>query len=291
MNHKPAFDRIAQHLRRSVFGLLTGLIFSTSGSAQIPVENSPESTAAASDSAASATVTGFFGKQQRVQPFVAQFDVSLNGKYIGEAQMQLLQTDTDTYEVRLSSKATKGMAGFAGAKSRELARFSVENGQARSLYYEQEEKLLFDKDNWNADFDWQDHILRVDDEGDEWTQALEGSELDSLSVYLLLADAAAKRRPWLVTKIVTSKSVEGYSYQILENEQLDTACGNIETRVYQGILPDSYKKVWTWHAAETDWLPVRVRKTRKRGDILQLDLRALESVQAPEINCGVIERS
>lgn len=232
-----------------------------------------------------------FGPQNMIQPFLAQFDVSLNGKYIGEAEMELAQTGDNSFEVRLFSKATKGAAGFVRARSRELARFSIENGQTRSHYYEKEEKLLFNKDNWSADFDWQQSTVNIDVEGDESAFELEGGELDSLSVYLVLADSAAKRRPWLVTNIITDDAIEGYSYQIMDNEQLDTACGPQETRVYQGILPETYKKVWTWHAESVDWLPVRVRKTRKGGDLLQLDLRAIESPNAAALNCGVIDRS
>ncbi len=229
--------------------------------------------------------------QTSLQPFYAQFDVSLNNKYIGEAEMELEQTDTDSFEVRLRSKATKGAAGFARARSRELARFSIENGQTRSLHYEKEEKLLFKKDNWEVDFDWQKDTLYVDEEGDKWSKTLEGDELDSLSIYLVLAKSAANQRPWLVANVVDNDSIDTYSYQILDNEQLDTSCGSLDTRVYQGILPDTYKKVWTWHAEKIDWLPIRVRKTRKSGDILQLDLRAIESIQSPSMNCGVIERS
>lgn len=226
-----------------------------------------------------------------LQPFYAQFDVSLNNKYIGEAEMELVQTDSNSFEVRLRSKATKGAAGFARARSRELARFSIENGQTRSLHYEKEEKLLFKKDNWEVDFDWQGDTLYVDEEGDKWSKTLKGNELDSLSIYLVLAKSAANQRPWLVANVVDNDSIDTYSYQILDNEQLDTSCGSLDTRVYQGILPDTYKKVWTWHAEKIDWLPIRVRKTRKSGDILQLDLRAIESTQSPNMNCGVIERS
>ncbi len=244
--------------------------------------------------AAKPSVDDVFGPQTMLQPFIAQFDVSLNGKYIGHAEMELVQTDNSSFEVRLYSKATKGAAGFARARSRELARFSIEDGKTRSHYYEKEEKLLFNKDNWHADFDWQQQTLSVaedDDDNDLWSETLNGGELDSLSIYLVLADSAAKKRPWLTAKIASSKTLDGYSYQIMDDEQLSTACGQLNTRVYQGILPDSYKKVWTWHAEEIDWLPIRVRKTRKRGDILQLDLRAIESTQSPNLNCGVIERS
>lgn len=239
--------------------------------------------AAANDEATSA--------QSTLQPFLAQFDVSLNGKYIGEAAMELVQTDANNFEVRLRSKATKGAAGFARARSRELARFSIENGQTRSLHYEKEEKLLFKKDNWEVDFNWQNDTMYVDEEGDKWSQMLDGDELDSLSIYLVLAESASNKRPWLVANVVNSDAIETYSYQIMDNEQLETACGPLNTRVYQGILPDSYKRVWTWHAEQIDWLPVRVRKTRKGGDLLQLDLRAIESSLSPSMNCGVIERS
>lgn len=227
----------------------------------------------------------------QLPPFVAQFDVSLNGKYIGYAEMALVQMEDQSFEVRLSSKATKGAAGFARARSRELARFIVDDGETRSLHYEREEKLLFSKDNWHADFDWNQRTLNVDNEGDLWSEPLQGTELDSLSVYLLLADAASKSRPWLTTKVVDNESIETFSYQMLANEQLDSACGSVDTRVYQGILPDSHKKVWTWHAERAQWLPIRVRKTRKRGNILQLDLRAIESTVSPSLNCGVIDRS
>ncbi len=250
--------------------------------------------AASTDEATAANLTGtdVFGPQTMLQPFIAQFDVSLNGKYIGHAEMELAHTDNNSFEVRLFSKATKGAAGFARARSRELARFSIENGQTRSHYYEKEEKLIFNKSHWHADFDWQQDTLSVNGKkGDLWSKVLNGGELDSLSMYLLLADSAAKQRRWLTAKIVAAESVEGFSYQIMDNEQLDTACGQLDTRVYQGILPDSYKKVWTWHAEEIDWLPIRVRKTRKRGDILQLDLRAIESSHSPTLNCGVIKRS
>jgi len=103
-----------------------------------------------------------FGPTTPLQPFFAQFDVSLNGKYIGYAEMELVSTEDDGFEVRLYSKATKGAAGFARARSRELARFSMHNGQTRSHYYEKEEKLFFDKDNWYAEFDWQQDKLNVD---------------------------------------------------------------------------------------------------------------------------------
>ena len=113
-----------------------------------------------------------------------------------------------------------------------------------------------------------------------------GVETDQLTLFLYLAQAAKTTIRNFEYTVIDDDGPQAFDFDLRQGEVLKTPCGEFETIVYQGVYPGSYKKMWTWHVAELDWLPVRVRKTRKDNEWAQLDLRAMSSDVAPELNCG-----
>lgn len=221
-----------------------------------------------------------------LRPFLAQFDVALNGEVIGFANMEVRPVVDSEFDVEFKTKITRGVGGFARARINETAHLMVHEGNPRSIHYRKEKKHIFDKEIWSADFDWATNhiVVEADDKG--WDDMLTGIETDQLTLFLYLAQAAKTQVPQFEYTVIDDDGPQEFDFDLRQGEVLETPCGNYETVVYQGVYPGSYKKIWTWHVAELDWLPVRVRKTRKDGDWAQLDMRAIESQVAAELNCG-----
>ena len=209
-----------------------------------------------------------------LQPFEARYKIWMNGDHLGKASMSLGRNEQGQFEVKLNSRATEGMAGFVGAKTVEFSRFGINGGRAVSNLYTQRKKVFLGGSRWRAEFDWQDDAVKVKADR-EWSQPLDGEELDPLNIYLYLAHAAAENRRVFEVDIVDDEGMRHFSYRALPNETLETACGTFETRVFERTLSESAKHAVTWHARELAWLPIRVQKTKADGDVIRLELLEL----------------
>ena len=213
-----------------------------------------------------------------LQAFEARYKIWRNGDHLGKASMTMRRNEQGQFEVELDSRATEGMAGFVGAKTIEFSRFSTDNGRAVSDVYTQREKVFIGSSRWRAEFDWQQDLVQVEAK-DDWSQPLDGGELDPLNIYLYLAEAAANERQTFEVEIVDDEEMRHYTYRALPGEPLEIACGTFETRVYERTLTDSPKHDVTWHARELAWLPIQVRKTKADGDVMRLELMELNPAQ------------
>ena len=229
------------------------------------------------------------------QPFAARFDIQLDGKPMGYGEMTLQRLpdipgrdDLQQFDVLFTSKATSGMARLARFRGREQTSFVVQNGKVFPLLYEQNESMLFSKDVWQASFNWQDDKLSVSSTDGNWDQAMQEQTVDSLSIYLLLASQAVRGIDSFQLALLKEDKIAAYQWELLPNETISNACGEFDTVVYAGTWPGSDKTIWTWHAPDLHWLPVRIRKQRDADSYFQIDLSAIAWNEDAQLNCGAL---
>ena len=227
------------------------------------------------------------------QPFAARFDIQLDGKPMGFGEMNLQRlpdiegrADLQQFEVLFTSKATSGVAKLARFRGREQTSFVVQSGKVFPLLYEQNESMLFSKDVWQASFNWEDDKLSVSSTDGNWARTMQVQTVDSLSIYLLLASQALRGVDAFGLSLLKEDKIADYQWQLLPGETISNACGEFETVVYQGSWPDQDKTIWTWHAPDLHWLPVRIRKQRDADSHFQIDLSAIAWGADEQRNCG-----
>ena len=74
----------------------------------------------------------------QVRPFLAQFDVALNGDVIGFANMQVKPLIDAEFDVDFRTKITQGIGGFARARVNETTHLMMHKGNPRSISYSKE---------------------------------------------------------------------------------------------------------------------------------------------------------
>ncbi|GAB4184220.1 MAG: hypothetical protein Tsb002_07010 [Wenzhouxiangellaceae bacterium] len=221
-----------------------------------------------------------------VSEFIAIYDAEYNGDHLGEAVLSL-SYDGRTYFMQYRMKAKRGFAALVGSKLHEQGQFKIVDGNFRPQSFSHRSKAFLSKKKWDAQFDWATQQVTGENEGDDYELALQDELIDPLTAFI---DSDLRliqgQSEWTQATLVKGERRE-YHYRAQPPAPITTACGEFSAKPLQRSRDESPAVQETWHAQAVMPVPVRIRKTQRDGDVLDLQLSHLQL--AGQRYCGDAE--
>jgi len=205
-------------------------------------------------------------KEQRPTPYQyveSEFEVRRgnDANAAGTARMTFSIKNNGTYKINSTTEA-KGLASLFFNRLVQRSEGTVtENGLVPNFFsYEYGKKIQ------SADFAWSDGVLLMHTEKGDRTEKLVAGTQDLLSfAYQFMF------KPPLETmqiSITNGKNLRTYVYSFEGEEVISTKLGDLKT-VHLLKSGDSEEKTELWLGLDYQYLPVKIRKTEKNGNIIE----------------------
>lgn len=120
-----------------------------------------------------------------------------------------------------------------------------------------------------AEFDWETKTLDYGKGSDRHRATIANGTQDQLSVFYQLA-LTAPHRERVQIALTTGRKFNQYTYQVVGEETLDTALGQLKTQHLARVTanPEQSDSADIWLALEHRYLPVRFRLGTRDGEVL-----------------------
>jgi hypothetical protein len=213
-----------------------------------------------------------------IEPFQASFAVSRNGKELGVMKMTLTAARPDEWLFVSQTEGKGGLAGFLGVTIDERSELTVgESGMAtRSYRYRQamvgrqRSRELNVADNG---------AVREMDNDKSWNYQANEAVFDRHAVVLgiaaKLADGVADGAVFGL--LVASKGeVESWRFLVVGSEEIETGSGRLNAIRVERMRENSDRKTVSWHAADRNYLPIKVEQIEPDGERLMSVLQSFE---------------
>lgn len=216
---------------------------------------------------------------QEIPDFSANYLVKLNGLQAGELKRRLSTNEDGSRKFTSASQAKGVFAFFKPDLVEETSTWQFLGSQIRPQHYLYERTGGKKEKHMSLDFNWQTNQLYIDDKKQPWQLKLEVGTLDKLVYQLaLMADLAAEQTSFIY-RIADGGKLKTYDIRILEEEEVTTPLGKIDTIKLIRHRDDKNKRqTILWCAPKLNYLPVKLEHTEKGGSVFTALLRRLKGI-------------
>ena len=208
-----------------------------------------------------------------IPPFALEFEVSRNGKPLGEAALTLERLNSEAWLFRSHTEGTKGLASLAGVDIDERSEFRWADGKPQTLRYSFSQKMRFNSKQRALSVMPNAERVSGRDGNEDYTLPYEPGLLDRNLVVLALAVDVAKDIEKLEYRVADKRRVESNQYRVAGTEKLETPRGTLDAIRVERIRRGSGRQTTTWIAPSLGFLPVRIRQIEPDGDTIDMTLR------------------
>jgi hypothetical protein len=126
-----------------------------------------------------------------------------------------------------------------------------------------------------ARFSWKQGVLHLRSEKVSKTEPLNSGTQDLLSfMYQFMFSPPLDNTQVIVTN---GKNLRTYAYQFVGETTITTGMGNINT-IHLIKTDDNQEKTELWLATDYQYLPVKIRKTEKNGEVIEQMITKMSSI-------------
>ncbi len=206
-------------------------------------------------------------------PFALEFEVSRNGKPLGEAKLTLERLNSDAWLFRSHTEGTKGMASLAGVDIDERSEFRWTDGKPQTLRYSFAQTMRFNSKQRALSIMPNAERVSGRDGDEDFTLPYEAGLLDRNLVVLALAVDLAQNVEKLEYRVADKRRIESNQYRVAGTEKVETPRGTLDAVRVERVRSGSGRQTTTWIAPSLGYLPVRIRQIEPDGDTLDMTLR------------------
>lgn len=217
----------------------------------------------------SASATSYSCAGCELRPFEMRYQVSRDGKSMGEAKLSLSTDDGKLWTLQMEVAATRGLAGFAGYSEVERSSLQADAQGWRVLRYERKRKVAFRNRDEQMDFDWSTQRLSSRRDGKATEVQLPAGTVDSNSLTLLLGHLLRHQLPLQAFTVARRGSVDRWQFALGAAEQVN---GHRTQRV-ERIREDSKRTTSSWFSPAHDYLPIRLQQVEEDGETITMTLQ------------------
>ncbi len=209
----------------------------------------------------------------------ARYEVLRHGNKIGELEVSLEQLENGVWYYRSDTQATAWWVRALNVSAEESAHFVWRGKQIMMLTYHHAQHAPANNRYFQHRTDWQAGTTEIRTERGQQTIELVANLVDPLSLRLQmavnLADESRQRETQSFTLLDRDEvKPQQYAYDGAEEQNLPAGC--FETiRMRRIEDPESRKTNLSWHAADFEWMPVRI--LRREDDKDRLDIRLIST--------------
>ncbi len=243
--------------------LLTLLFVLTSPVWAQPGDTAPEAKASAQPAQ----------EQPHLKPFNAVYKARYHG--IGVTAKRELKKLND-HDYQLYFEADSWIAKITEISQFQWRELDNGNFQLQPMRYEYHREGLGRDRHAYLDFDWIARQVKNDVENKPWHMDITDGTLDKLSYQLQLRQDLLQNTDLIGYNIADGGNMKQYSFDIIDEEWLDTPVGKLKTLKVERLRKDSNKrKTYIWFAIDWDYLIVRLQHWED-GKGYELDLHEAE---------------
>lgn len=206
-------------------------------------------------------------------PFNLTFDVSRNGKALGEATLTLTRVNDETWLFRTHTVGTSGLASIAGVDIDERSEFKWVNGKPQTLRYQFDQKMRFRSRKRSMTVLPNAQRVSGQDNKGAFNLTYEPDLLDRNLVVLALATDVARGVKSAEYRIADNREIDSNNYEFFDAEPVTTGRGTISALRIERIRKKKGRQTTTWVAPSMDYLPIRIRQVEPNGETLDMVLR------------------
>jgi hypothetical protein len=199
------------------------------------------------------------------------FAVYSGSLHLGEGR-DVLNHDGKQYSVTSESKTVGLAAFFYKMNIRRESRGLITKGGLRPLHFEEERSR---ESKRAVDFDWEAKLVKLTDGVNVETVPLPENTFDQTS----FTYAFAFRPPGneiLPVYLTDGRKLTEYKYQVVGNEKLKTALGELDTVHFRKVQEADDKRGFeVWLAVQHHYLPVQIRFVEKDGSVVDSTVTAI----------------
>ncbi len=208
-----------------------------------------------------------------VQAFELQFEVSRNGKPLGEASIKLSPAEGDTWAFQTHTRGTAGLASFAGVEIDEKSEFRWNQGRPETLRYAFDQKMRFKSKKRSLSIMPNPGRVSGRDGDGEYQLDYEAGLVDRNLVVLAMASDLARSAEQLEYRVADKRKIDTNIYRVAGQEKLKTVRGELDTLRVERVRTQSGRQTTTWIAPSLGYLPVRIRQIEEDGETMDMQLR------------------
>ncbi len=213
-----------------------------------------------------------------VRAHQATYEVLRRGRKAGELQVVLTAAGDGLWRLDSQTEATALMARMLRVFAEESGYFLWQAGQAVPLTYHHVSRGPNRSRFWQHRYDWEHMRSQSHTWQGDLLIELEPGTVDPLTLRLAMAarlHSPTQRNIDHQFFVLERDEIEIQHFRHLGQERLELDSGCFETvRFLRYRKEGSSRNYYSWHAAETDWLPVRIIQNKSDRD--ELDIRLID---------------
>ena len=212
-----------------------------------------------------------------LQAFQLDYDVSRNGKQLGQAQLSLRPSGGSLWVLEMQVEATKGLASVAGYRETERSTLRLDEHGWQIVDYQRKRKVAFGNRDEHMRFDWDNGRLDSEIQGEPRTVALPPGTVDSNSLTLLLGHQLSLAQEPGSYSVARSGKVDQWRFALADGETID----GFAVHRLDRIREDSRRTTTSWFSPAHGYLPIRLQQVEKDGETITMTLRAAHGAASP----------
>lgn len=214
----------------------------------------------------------------QVLPFSLSYTVFRNDQALGVADLRNMQVSPGHWQFVSQTKATQGIANFAGASISEQSNLIVRRERLELLSNRLETKVAWKSIIKTSQLvDAGKTYLYKDDKGSKSVPYQAGMlDQHSLTLALMLDLRTSNKGQNLVYPVFNKGKAEPYTFKVIGYQVLNTALGPLNTvRVDRIRKTANGKTTRSWFAVDKNFIPVLIQQNDENGDDIEMRLIAI----------------
>lgn len=210
---------------------------------------------------------------KRLEPFNLKFEVSRNGKALGEARLNLRSVGENKWEFVSETKGTRGLAGLSGVSIREHSLFRWNGERLQALKYQFDQEVAFKSKQRTLDIDPETKLISGTDDNGEFNLTYADDTLDRNLVVLALAIDLRANKKTLSYRVAGKRKIDIHRYVIAGSEKIMIGKAEVEALRIDRVRDEVGRSTTTWIAPSLHYLPIRIRQLEPDGETIEMRLR------------------
>lgn len=196
---------------------------------------------------------------QEIPDFSANYLVRLNGIQAGELKRSLETQESGLRRFYSVSQAKGVFSFFKPDVVEETSLWQLDNGKVKPQSYVYQRSGGKKDKTLEMAFDWQKHIVSIDDHQHPWQLKLEPHTLDKLVYQLSLMQDLDRGIEAIDYRIADGGKLKTYHIEVLGEETVTTPLGQIDTiKLTRKREKPSDRQTTLWCAPALNYLPVKL---------------------------------
>jgi hypothetical protein len=189
------------------------------------------------------------------QAYTANYSVTRNNDKDGSMRVVLQRLVDNEFSYRMD---TRVQWGIFTAQIVQQSDFSWRDGTIFPGSFQLTQKVSLYKRSETVEFDWASMKATGTKKRHDFELDLKAGMQDKLTIYLLLARCVCEGKNPVEADVVSGPVLKSHSYQLVANETLDTALGQLPAFHVRRGATDDEKQTDMWLAEAARFLPVKL---------------------------------